>query len=323
MEETLTLIGYHASHEQFKPSELLEYVQLAEQAGFTAAMCSDHFLPWSEAQGESGFAWSWLGAALARTSLPFGVVNAPGYRYHPAIIAQAVATLVEMFPGRVGVAVGSGEAMNEHITGEHWPIKAERNARLRECVEVMRDLWAGKLVVHNGRVRVDEAQLYTLPAEPPLVVGAALSVETASWMGDWADALITVNQPDRREQQVIDAFRANGGADKPVYLQVHLSWDTDDATARQSAWDQWRATSMDSVVLADLRLPHQFEAAAKYVQPGDMDGSVRIAADPRQHLDWIRQDLELDLAGLMLHNVGRNQRAFIETFGSDVLPELG
>jgi alkanesulfonate monooxygenase SsuD/methylene tetrahydromethanopterin reductase-like flavin-dependent oxidoreductase (luciferase family) len=187
----------------------------------------------------------------------------------------------------------------------------------------MRDLWAGKLVVHNGRVRVDEAQLYTLPAEPPLVVGAALSVETARWMGDWADALITVNQPDRQERDVIEAFRANGGRDKPVYLQVHLSWDTDDATARQSAWDQWRATSLDSVVLADLRLPHQFEAAAKYVQPDDMDGSVRIAADPGQHLDWIRQDLELDLAGLMLHNVGRNQRAFIETFGNTVLPELG
>ena len=124
-------------------------------------------------------------------------------------------------------------------------------------------------------------------------------------------------------KQVIEAFRANGGRDKPVYLQVHLSWDTDDAIARQSAWDQWRATSLDSVVLADLRLPHQFEAAAKYVSPSDMDASVRISADPRQHLDWIQQDLVLDLAGLILHNVGRNQRAFIETFGNEVLPELG
>jgi coenzyme F420-dependent glucose-6-phosphate dehydrogenase len=322
MEGTLTQIGYHASHEQFPPSELLEYVELAEQAGFTAAMCSDHFLPWSESQGESGFAWSWLGAALARTSLPFGVVNAPGYRYHPAIIAQAVATLVEMFPGRFWVAVGSGEAMNEHITGEHWPIKAERNARLRESVDVMRALWAGELVTHRGRVIVDEAQLYTLPPEPPLVVGAALSVETAGWMGGWADALITINQPDGKSRDVIDAFRANGGRDKPVYLQVHLSWHPDEAHARQNAWDQWRATAQDSVVLADLRLPHQFEAAAKFVRPEDMDGGVRISADPRQHLEWLQQDLELDLAGLMLHNVGRNQREFIETFGSEVLPEL-
>ena len=318
----MTLIGYHASHEQFPPSELLEYVQLAEQAGFTAAMCSDHFLPWSESQGESGFAWSWLGAALATTSLPFGVVNAPGYRYHPAIIAQAVATLVEMFPGRFWVAVGSGEAMNEHITGEHWPIKAERNARLRECVDVMRALWAGELVTHKGRVIVDEAQLYTLPAEPPLVVGAALSTETASWMGAWADALITINQPDGKAHDVINAFRDNGGRGKPVYLQVHLAWDANEAHARQNAWDQWRATAQDSKVLADLRLPHQFEAAAKFVRPEDMDGGVRISADPSQHLDWLREDLDLDLAGLMLHNVGRNQREFIETFGSQILPGL-
>jgi probable non-F420 flavinoid oxidoreductase len=318
----LTLIGYHASHEQFRPSELLEYVQLAERGGFTAAMCSDHITPWSSSQGESGFAWSWLGAALATTSLPFGVVNAPGYRYHPAIIAQAVATLVEMFPGRFWVAVGRGEAMNEHITGEHWPIKSDRNARLKECVDVMRALWNGELVTHHGRVTVEEAQLHTLPAEPPMVVGAALSVETASWMGGWTDALITINQPDGKDREVIEAFRDNGGDGKPVYLQVHLSWDTTDEITRHNAWDQWRTTSQDSKVLADLRLPHQFEAAAKLVRPEDMDGGVRISADPAQHLEWLQKDLELDLAGLMIHNVGRNQREFIETFGRDVLPKL-
>ncbi|HUG16715.1 MAG TPA: TIGR03885 family FMN-dependent LLM class oxidoreductase, partial [Thermomicrobiales bacterium] len=304
----MTLIGYHASHEQFPPSELLEYVQLAERSGFTAAMCSDHFMPWSEAQGESGFAWSWLGAAMARTTLPFGVVSAPGYRYHPAVIAQAAATLSEMFPGRFWIAVGSGEAMNEHITGERWPIKAERNARLRECVEVMRALWRGELVTHDGRVTVEEAKLYTLPHAPPMVVGAALSVETASWMGEWADGLITINQPDSKEREVIDAFRGNGGAGKPVYMQVHLSWDTSEELARESAFNQWRTTAQDSKVLDDLRLPHQFEAAAKFVRPEDMDAGVRISADPQQHIDWLAGDLELDLAGVMLHNVGRNQR---------------
>lgn len=319
----MTQIGYHASHEQFRPGELLEYVQLAGRAGFTAAMCSDHITPWSASQGQSGFAWSWLGAALATTSLPFGVVNAPGYRYHPAVIAQAVATLVEMFPGRFWVAVGSGEAMNEHITGEHWPIKAERNARLKECVDIMRALWNGELVTHHGRVTVEEARLYSLPAEPPLVAGAALSVETASWMGSWADALITINQQDGKERDIIEAFRDNGGGGKPVYLQVHLSWDTTDEIARQSAWDQWRTTAQDSKVLADLRRPHQFEAAAKFVRPEDMDGGVRISADPVQHLEWLQRDLELNLAGLMLHNVGRNQHEFIETFGSQVLPDLG
>ena len=130
-------IGFHCSHEQIPPRELLAAVRHAEQAGFAAAMSSDHFSPWSERQGESGFAWSFLGAALEATSLPFGVVNAPGQRYHPAIVAQAAASLSQMYPGRLWVALGTGEASNEHITGGRWPSKAEREARLQECVEVI------------------------------------------------------------------------------------------------------------------------------------------------------------------------------------------
>ena len=137
------VIGFHANHEQVRPDRLLRLVQAAEAAGFDAAMCSDHWAPWSERQGESGFALSWLGAALATTSMPFGVVNAPGQRYHPAIVAQAAATLATMFPDRFWIAIGSGQLLNEHITGERWPTKDERNARLREAADVMRRLWAG------------------------------------------------------------------------------------------------------------------------------------------------------------------------------------
>src|SRR5687768_7645613 len=147
-------IGLHCSHEQLPPSRLLRAVRRAQEAGFAAGMSSDHFSPWSERQGESGFAWSFLGAALAATQLPFGVVNAPGQRYHPAIVAQAAATLAEMFPGRLWIALGTGEASNEHITGDPWPPKEERNARLRECVDVMRALFAGEEVTHHGRVTV-------------------------------------------------------------------------------------------------------------------------------------------------------------------------
>src|ERR671914_939089 len=121
----MTVVGFHASHEQISPSRLLAAVNNAEAAGFTHAMCSDHFSPWSERQGESGFAWSWLGAALQATSMPFGVVNAPGQRYHPAIIAQAIGTLAAMYPGRFWAALGTGEASNEHITGDRWPRKEQ------------------------------------------------------------------------------------------------------------------------------------------------------------------------------------------------------
>jgi coenzyme F420-dependent glucose-6-phosphate dehydrogenase len=144
----VTRIGYHASHEQFRPSTLLACVQQAEQAGFEAAMCSDHFHPWNEDQGQSGFAWSWLGSALQATTLTMGTVCAPGQRYHPAIIAQAAATLAEMHPDRFWVALGSGQSLNEHVTGGGWPTKAERNERLLECVEIMRALWRGETVIH-------------------------------------------------------------------------------------------------------------------------------------------------------------------------------
>lgn len=319
----MTTIGYHASHEQFLPGELLRCVQEAERAGFAAAMCSDHLAPWSAAQGASGFAWSWLGAAMQATMLPFGVVNAPGVRYHPAIIAQAAATLAEMFPGRFWVALGTGQALNEHITGDHWPPKPERNARLRECVEVIRALWAGETVTHRGRIQVEEAKLWTLPETPPTIVGPALSEETAEFVGGWADALITINAPREQLMRMIDAFRRGGGEGKPLYLQVHQAFARTDAEARSHAFDQWRTPILPGDVNEHLRTPAQFEAAARFVRPEDMDRYVRISADVERHVAWIRDDLELGFSHVYLHNVGRNQQEFIEAFGERVLPRLG
>jgi probable non-F420 flavinoid oxidoreductase len=315
-------LGFHASHEQIAPSRLLEAARLAEQAGFTAAMCSDHFSPWSGRQGHSGFAWSWLGAALQATSLPFGVVNAPGQRYHPAIVAQAAATLAEMFPGRLWVALGSGEAANEHITGDRWPEKRVRNARLRECVEVMRALFAGEEVTHDGLVRVDRARLWTLPQEPPPLIGAAVSVETAAWVGGWADGLITINQPSAHLRAMIEAFRAGGGEGKPVYLQVHLSWAPTEEEATAIAYDQWRSNLFSPPVCWDLETVAHFDEAARHVRPEDLHGPVLISADPARHVDWLRELAELGFDGIWLHHVGQEQRPFLETFGEHVLPAL-
>jgi coenzyme F420-dependent glucose-6-phosphate dehydrogenase len=318
----MTTIGYHASHEQFPPSELLALVQEAERAGFAAAMCSDHITPWGEAQRNSGFAWAWLGAAMQATALPFGVVNAPGQRYHPAVIAQAAATLAEIFPGRFWVALGSGQAMNEHITGERWPPKPERNQRLRESVEVIRALWAGESVTHHGLIHVDEAKLWSLPAQPPRIVGAALSEATAEFVGGWADALITVNMPRPKLGRMIDAFRRGGGEGKPICLQVHLSFARTDAEARANAHDQWRTTILPAEVGEDLRTPAQFDAVAAFVRPDDMDDYVRISAETAQHVEWLRADLKLGIDEIYLHNVGRNQQEFIAAFGEHVLPDL-
>jgi probable non-F420 flavinoid oxidoreductase len=318
----MPVVGLHCSHEQIPPSRLLAYVREAEAAGFGAGMSSDHFSPWSERQGESGFAWSFLGAAMQATELPFGVVSAPGQRYHPAIVAQAAASLAEMFPGRLWVALGTGEASNEHITGERWPTKAKRNARLRECVDVIRALLAGQVVDHEGLIRVDRARLWTLPADPPSLIGAAVSAETARWCASWADGLVTINQPREVLERVIAAFREGGGEGRPVYLQVHLSWADTEEEALRIAHDQWRTNLFSPPLCWDLETVEQFDLAASHVRPEDARQGVLVSADLAQHLAWIRELGELGFEQIHLHHVGQNLRPFIDAFGERVLPEL-
>ncbi len=315
-------IGYHASHEQFPPSALLGYVRAAQEAGFDAALSSDHFHPWSREQGQSGFAWSWLGAAMQATDLPFGVVCAPGDRYHPAVIAQGAATLAQMFPGRFWLALGSGQLLNEGITGSHWPTKAERNARLRESADIIRALWRGEKLTRAGVVRIEEATLYTRSAEPPLLLGAALTPETAEWVGGWADGLITISHPREELVEVVDAFRRGGGEKKPMVLKVQLSYAASDEEALQGAFEQWRTTIFDSPVLSALRTPEEFEAAAEFVRTDDLKEAVRVSADTETHLQWLRDDLALGFETLILHNVHRDQERFIADFGEKVLPAL-
>jgi len=314
-------IGFHASHEQVHPSALLAAVHRAEQAGFGAAMCSDHFAPWSERQGHSAFAWAWLGAALQSTGLSFGVVNAPGQRYHPAIIAQAIGTLAAMYPGRFWTALGSGEAANEHITGDGWPRKSQRNQRLRECVEIIRALLDGEEVSHDGLVTVDRAKLWTLPEVKPALIGAAVSVETAGWVAEWADGLATIAQPQAKLTRMIDAYRDAGGAGKLV-LQVHVSYAKTDEEALAIAHDQWRTNVFAPPVCWDLDTPEAFDEAAKHVPPSAMHDSVLISSDPGRQAAWLAELAALGFDHIYLHNVGVDQELFIDDFAEHVLPQL-
>jgi probable non-F420 flavinoid oxidoreductase len=318
----VAVIGIHASHEQVPPSALLTAMRDAEAAGFERAWSSDHFSPWSGRQGESGFAWSWLGAAMQATAMPYGVVNAPGQRYHPAIVAQAAATLAEMFPGRLQVALGTGEFSNEHITGAGWPRKEVRNARLRECVDVIRALLAGEVVDHDGLVTVDRARLWTLPAEPPPLLGTAVSVETAAFCGEWADGLVTINQPHEHLQRMLAAFRENGGEGKPVAVQVHLSWAPTEEEALAIAHDQWRTNAFQPPVPWDTPTVEAFDAISAYVRPEDLRKSVLISADLAQQAAWLAELAALGFDAIYLHHVGQEQRRFIEAFGDHVLPAL-
>lgn len=320
-QHVMTAYGFHASHEQIAPSRLLADVQAAERAGFAMAMCSDHFFPWSERQGHSGFTLSWLGAALATTSFRIGSVNAPGQRYHPAVVAQATATLGEMFPGRYWVALGSGQAMNEHITGDPWPDKETRIRRLEESVDVIRRLHAGEEVTHDGLVRVDRARLYDRPARAVPLIAAAISPSTAARGARWADGLVTINQPHSTLQEVIDAYRSAGGRGH-LALQVHLSWAPTQVEAEAIAHDQWRSNVFDEPLSLDLPTPEHFDIASRDVTRETVAGAVRISADPAQHVAWLREYADLGFDEIYLHFVGQDQGAWLEAAAEHILPEL-
>ena len=315
-------IGFHASHEQFAPSLLLALAAQAQDAGFQSVKTSDHFHPWSDKNSQSGFAWSWLGAAMARTHLPFGTITAPGYRYHPAIVAQGIATLSEMFPNRFWAALGTGQAVNESITGLHWPEKPERNARLAECVEIIRRLLGGETVTHRGRVTVIEAKLYSLPRTPPLLFGAAVTPETARFAASWADGLLTTGGEIDGVRKIVDAFRSAGGEGKPIMIQDALSWAPSEEEAFEQAIDQWAGTTVGGEVNWDLRRPKDFDLLSRMVGRKEIAETVAVSADLNAQAERIARYGELQVDIVYLHNVGPNQRQFLDAFGTKVLPQL-
>jgi G6PDH family F420-dependent oxidoreductase len=268
--------------------------------------------------------WSVIGAISEATRLPVTTaVTCPTIRIHPVMIAHAAATAAVQLQGRFVLGVGSVEALNEHVTGDRWPPKPARNARLGACVEVIRDLLRGEEVTADGLVRVDRARLWTVPRQAPALLGAALSEETARWCGSWADGLLTVDRPPAGLRRVIDAFREGGGEGKPVRVQVKLAWAASDDEALAAAHEQWRTNVLDPVLMADLETVAQFEAAAAHVRPEDMTGAVRVSSDLGRHAAWLAEVLEAGVDELFLHHVPREQLAFIEAFGAKVLPEVG
>ncbi|WP_072314801.1 TIGR03885 family FMN-dependent LLM class oxidoreductase [Agrococcus sp. Marseille-P2731] len=315
----MAVIGFHASHEQMPPSALLAHVQHAERAGFHAAMCSDHLEPWSLRQGHSGHSWSWLAAALATTSLRFGVVTAPGQRAHPAVVAHAIGTLGEMFPGRFWAALGSGENLNEHITGEAWPEKPVREQRLVESVDVMRRLLAGERVSHAGAITVDRARVWSLPTEVPPLIGAAITPTSAAAHARWADGLITVAGDLAALREVVTAYRDAGGRG-PVSAQLHLSWAPDEREALAIARDQWAFGIIAPPEAWDIDLPEEFDRRTASVTEEQIRGVVTVSSDLARHEARIAEIIDTGCDAVYLHHVGQQQTAFIDAFGEHVLP---
>ena len=317
----MTRIGFHANHEQISPRQLLADVQHAERAGFEMAMCSDHLHPWSERQGHSGYTWSWLGAALATTELTFGCVCAPGQRYHPAIVAQKIGTLASMFPGRFWTALGSGEAVNEVVTGEPWPRKEVRVARLEESVDIIRRLLAGEEVTREGLIDVRNARVWDRPDEVPALIGPAISPESAARVAGWADGLITVNQSHAKLREVLDCYEQAGGTG-PRVLQLHLSWAPTQDEAEAIVWDQWRSNVFSATILGDVTEVSTFDELSQHASREAVAGAVRTASDLGQHAEWIHEYAELGFDDIYLHFVGQHQAPWLDAAGERLLPSL-
>jgi coenzyme F420-dependent glucose-6-phosphate dehydrogenase len=323
------IIGYAAMFEQFHPTDLLRWSRQAEDAGFRAVMASDHFHPWTPSQGQSAFVWAWLGALGTQTSLRFGTgVTPPGYRYHPAVIAQAAATLEAMFPGRFYLGLGAGEALNEHIVGGYWPEAAARSEMLFESIDVIRQLFTGQLIKHRGKyVTLDSARLYTLPPAPPPILVATSGPVNSERTGKFADGIIIVGASDERIKTLLSRFEKgarDAGKDPAVMtrvLQLHVSY----AATREEAIDQavreWPNGGMP-FPKADIRLPEDFAEIAKIVRPEHFTNRVLASPDLAEHAAMLQHYVDLGFDEIYVHNVGRNQEAFITAYGREVIPAL-
>jgi probable non-F420 flavinoid oxidoreductase len=297
----------------------------AERAGFDAVFSSDHLQPWAPRQGESGFAWAWLGAAMQATErCSFGAITVPsGWRYQPVVLAQAIATLGLMFPNRLPwIAFGSGEAINECAVGADWPDKKERNSRLREGADIVRALLAGAKVTHRGRVQAVNVKLWSRPKEAPQIIGAATSEQTAAWLASWADGLLTTCHDTNRLERIVEAFREAGGAGKPVHVKVDISWARSEELALEQAHQQWRYNMLGGGLNWDVSDPAHFERAARFIRPEDIREAVFVSADLDRHAERLLEIRRLGVATLDIHNVGRNQSEFIDAFGRHVLERV-
>ena len=315
-------IGYAAMLERFHPSEAISLASEAENAGFTGVMAADHFQPWTAAQGHASAAFNVLSAMGQVIKADLGTATTPGYRSHPAHTAQASATLAAMYPGRHWLGIASGEALNEHVVGQYWPEAPERIARMFEAIEVIAKLFTGKEVKHDGRYfKLESTRLWTLPEVAPPILVATSGPVTAKRAGRVADGLITEGAPLDKLEALLQRFDEGGGAGKAKVLRLHLSWDETDEAARKNALAEWPIAGM-RFGKSDIRSPFELEQLARLVRIEDFEGRMLISADADAHRANIQRHLDLGFDRIYLHNAGRDQRAFLSVFGSDVLPKL-
>lgn len=317
----MTKFGYKLMTEEHGPKALIANSVLAEQAGFDFLSISDHFHPWLEAQGHAPFAWSVLGGiahATARIGITTGL-TCPIIRYHPAIIAQAAATIAVMSDDRFSLAVGAGERLNEHVTGALWPSTPVRHEMLGEAIDIFRLLWDGGVHSYEGQFfDVDHAQLYDLPEQPITVTLGVSGAKSVALAVEKADGIMATSP----EPDLVKSYTAEAGKDAPVYGEVTLAWAATEDEGLKNAHERFRFSAFDWSVNSELRDVAGFEAATKYVRPEDLKDKVSIGPDPQVHLEAIRKYTDAGFTHLVLTCPGDDQAGFIGYVEKELLPKL-
>jgi coenzyme F420-dependent glucose-6-phosphate dehydrogenase len=312
--------GYKLCSEERTAPQLVEDARRAEEAGFDFAAISDHFHPWTDVQGESPFVWSTIGAiANATDRLVIGTaVTCPTVRIHPAIVAQAAATSATLLPDRFWLGVGTGENLNEHITGAAWPDPTMRRKMLREALHVMRRLWTGELVTHEGPFfAVEAARIYSLPERELPVYVAAAGKESAELAAEIGDGLITTS-PDA---EVLQAFRSAGGTG-PRLAEMAVSYHADTGSALKNVIRCWPLVGIPGELPTELPLPRHFEQAAMTVREDDVRDKVVAGPEVEHYIERIQTYAAAGLDHVFLHQIGRDQEPFFRFAESELLPAL-
>jgi G6PDH family F420-dependent oxidoreductase len=316
-------IGYALSSEEHRPNALVGNARRAEEVGFDFAMISDHFFPWTDRQGQSPFVWSVLGGIATSTErITIGTgVTALSMRIHPAILAQAAATVADMLPGRFWFGVGTGENLNEHVVGRAWPEHSRRAAMMEEAIDVIRQLWTGELIDHHGpEYDVVRGRIYSLPDELPPILIAASGPETAELAGRIGDGLITTSP----ENELLAAFDKGGGKPAaPRIGQVTVCWAPSEQEARKTALEWWPTAAIPGDNSQELPLPSSFGALAELVTEDMIGEKVTCGPDPQAHLAKVQSYIDAGFDHVYLHQVGPDQEGFFQFAERELLPRLG
>jgi G6PDH family F420-dependent oxidoreductase len=317
----LIKVGYALSSEEHDPNQLISHAQMAENAGFRFLIISDHFHPWVSDQGQSAFVWSVLGGiaqVTQRVSVGTGV-TCPIMRIHPALVAQAAATLADMMPGRFFLGLGTGEYLNEHILGYPWPRIETRQEMLAEAIHIIRELWKGKEYSFEGNYfMVKDARIYTLPEKLPPIYMAASGPESAELAAEISDGLISTTSGD----EIVQAFQKKAGTGKPCFGSLAVCWAHSAEEAKEVMKHWWPISGISGLLHVDLPTPKHFEDAVEAMGEPKIPVDAILGPNPTSYLNAVQSLRKNGFDHIYIHQIGPDQEGFLKFFKTELLPIL-